>query len=97
MAQLHQYAQNKTPADVSVPQTLPGLALWAFGQYGPWALFVVSTWLLYNDTKATQAQLLEVTKSQISINAQVVTQMEGVNTAIKQMVEEAKKAHHAQP
>lgn len=106
--QFHGYAQDDTPTRVSVPDSWPGIVMWALGRHGPIVLFVASTWLLYNDNKITQAQIykdnrettvqmMDVAKAQIAVNAQVVAQMVEVKVAISAMVEEAKKAHHAQP
>lgn len=99
-AQFHKHAQEDTPVNVSVPGNMAGLIMWAVGRHGPIVLFVACTWFLYQDNKTYQAQMLEVVKTQIavntqqvSINAQVVTQMEKVEDAISAMVEEAKKAH----
>jgi hypothetical protein len=33
-SELHDLAQATTPPDVSVPNTLPGLAIWAAGKFG---------------------------------------------------------------
>lgn len=103
--QFHKYAQEDTPAKVSVPENWPGIIMWAVGRHGPIVLFVWATWLLYNDNKATQeqihkdaresqTQMMEVAKAQIDINGQVVAQMSDVKLAIKDLVEEAKRAHH---
>jgi len=102
--QLHGYAQEDTPTNVSVPGNWPGIVMWAFGRHGPIVLFVLSTWFLYQDNKTNQAQIykdsretasqmMEVAKSQIQVNAQVVTQMTELKTAISQMVDEARKVH----
>ena len=106
--QFHNYAQDDTPTNVSVPGNWPGIVMWALGRHGPIVLFVVSTWLLYNDNKANQAQIykdnretagqmMDVAKAQIEVNAQVVASMTELKMAISSIAEEAKKAHHMQP
>ncbi len=102
--QFHQFAQEDTPMNVSVPGNMPGLVMWAIGRHGPIVLFVATTWFLYQDNKAYQSQMIEVVKSQIAvntqqvvINAQVVTQMGEVKNAISAMADEAKRAHRLLP
>ncbi len=106
--QIHGYAQDDTPSNVSVPESWAGIFMWALGRHGPIVLFIFSTWLLYNDNKASQAQIykdnrettgqmMEVAKAQIAVNAQVVAQMTEVKVAISAMVEEAKRAHQHTP
>lgn len=90
---IHRHAQEATPTNVSVPANWPGLVVWALGQYGPWVLFVVSTWLLYNDNKANHAEMIEVAKSQIAVNSQTVGQLTRLEAAITALAEEAKKGH----
>lgn len=102
--QFHQHAQEDTPSKVPVPESWPGIIMWALGRHGPIVLFVFSTWLLYNDNKEnqaqiykdnreSQAQMMEVAKAQIAVNAQVVAQMVDVKLAIEDLVDEAKRAH----
>lgn len=105
---LRGHADQTTPATVSIPNSWAGLLMWAIGQHGPIVLFVFSTWFLYNDNKAnqaqiykdnreTQAQMMDVAKAQIAVNAQVVTQLTDLKTAIGQLADEAKRAHRANP
>lgn len=89
----HRFASDDTPGRVSVPDSWPGIIMWALGRHGPIVLFVVSTWFLYQDNKANNAQILEVAKAQIAVNAQVVTQLTDLKISIAAMAEEAKKAH----
>jgi hypothetical protein len=90
---VRQHADEDTPRRVSVPDSWPGIFMWALGRHGPIVLFVVSTWFLYQDNKVNQAQMLEVAKAQIAVNAQVVGQLTELKISIAAMVEEAKRAH----
>lgn len=103
--QFHKHAEEDTPSKVPVPESWPGIIMWALGRHGPIVLFVFSTWLLYQDNKEnqsqiykdnreSQAQMLEVAKAQIAVNAQVVAQMTEVKVAIADLVQEAKRAHN---
>lgn len=98
------HADEITPKSVEFGSGWPRLFFWMFGQYGPWILFVGSTWFLYQDNKALQLQVLEVTKAQIAVNAQVVTGLADnkvelkqglyeMNRLLAQINEEAKRAH----
>lgn len=102
--QFHKFAQEDTPMNVSVPGNMPGLIMWAIGRHGPIVLFVATTWFLYQDNKAYQAQMIEVVRSQISvntqqvlINTQVVSLMGEVKSAMSAITEEAKRAHTIYP
>lgn len=91
----HRYADQDTPERVNIPDSAFGLCVWALGRHGPIVLFVVSTWFLYQDNKISQAQILEVAKQQIVINSQMITEMNGLQLAVKALVEEAQRAHKA--
>lgn len=99
------YADDITPQAVKVKDKWD-LLIWMFGQYGPWIFFGFATWFLYQDNKVMQGQILEVTKSQIMVNAQVVTGLAEVradfktslvemNKQLTVIADEAKRAHHA--
>lgn len=100
---VRQFAEDSTPSTVNIRDRWDMLA-WAFGQYGPWILFGFSTWFLYQDNKVMQTQILEVTRAQITVNAQVVTGLADVRSEFKTslvemnrqltvIADEAKKAH----
>ncbi len=105
--QIHDYAQDDTPSSVTVPGSYAGILMWAFGKHGPIVLFVISTWLLYNDNKANQAQiykdsretgaqLMEVARAQITVNGQVAASLSEMKSAIVLLTDEARRAHHTQ-
>jgi hypothetical protein len=90
---IHNHAEDDTPRRVAIPDSWAGIWMWALGRHGPVVLFVAATWFLYQDNKVYQKDLLEVAKLQISINAQMVTQLDNLKTSIAAIAEEAKKAH----
>lgn len=79
-------ADDDTPKGVTIPDSWAGILMWALGRHGPIVLFVVATWFLYQDNKASQAAILDVAKAQIAINTQVAS-------ALAALTEEARRAH----
>lgn len=90
---IRDHAEDDTPRRVSIPDSWAGIVMWALGRHGPVVLFVFATWLLYNDNKVYQKDLLEVAKSQIAINSTMIVQLNDLKTAITSLADEAKKGH----
>lgn len=97
---IRNHADDDTPKRVAISDSWAGVMMWALGRHGPIVLFVFATWFLYNDNKAYQKDLLEVAKSQISINstqlaqgATMLVQLNELKTAITSLADEAKRGH----
>jgi hypothetical protein len=83
---LHEIAQSDTPADVEVPKTLNGLIIWAVGRFGSGAvigiLCVIGLKTVYEDSKATNKQLLTVMEENVRVNQQTVSTLEALKMEI---------------
>lgn len=59
---LQEYANDDTPNFVNIPPTWSGIASWLFGRFGIAVIFVYSSWMFYQDSKATNALMLDAYK-----------------------------------
>lgn len=74
--ELHELAQAATPQSVDIPASWPGLLVWAFGKWGPWVVFPIMLYPLYNDLKASNQQFVDITKANVLVLSAMAKQIE---------------------
>lgn len=92
--QLHSIAQNDTPASVEVPNSWPGLAVWALTKFGIGIVFAYGLWVVYGDLKSTNAQMMTILAQRAVTDAELARSMAGLTVAIEQITRESKTAHN---
>jgi hypothetical protein len=65
--ELHQLAQNDTPAAVEVPKSFNGLVIWALARFGGGAIFAVACFWVYKDMRADRAELFNAYRENIEV------------------------------
>ena len=60
---LASYANKQTPSDVTVPNSWPGLVVWAIGKFGIGVVFAFMLIYVYLDLRKVSASLVEVVKA----------------------------------
>lgn len=67
LEELHETAQKSTPQEISVPQTWGGLIVWAVGKWGVGIVFLGLLVPVYQDLKASNHQLAEISRANVEI------------------------------
>lgn len=73
--ELHQHAQESTPASINIPKTWSGVAAWAIGQFGPGAVFLLLLIPVYLDLKVSNQQFVEISSANIRVISDMSQQL----------------------
>lgn len=82
---LHETAQANTPSTVNVPQTWGGLIVWAVGKWGVGVVFLMLLVPVYQDLKASNQQLADISKANVSILTSLAQQVEATNKTVERL------------
>lgn len=78
--ELHQRANESTPASVVVPNTWAGLIVWAVGKWGVGAIFGLMLVWVYQDLQNANKAMVEVVRA----NTKAMEGMaQGINDALR--------------
>ena len=85
---LHEVAQKNTPADINVPQTWGGLFVWAIGKWGVGVVFLGLLVPVYQDLKASNNQLVEVSRANVEILTTLAREVAATGETVKRLEQE---------
>ena len=85
---LHEVAQSSTPASVEVPNTYFGLVVWAIGKWGAGALFAAFLIPVYQDLKASNQRLADISQANVQVLTALATKVDN-SVQQSQRVEDA--------
>jgi hypothetical protein len=81
--ELHEFAESTTPAEINVPKTWAGLAVWALGKWGIGVVFLALLVPVYQDLKISNSRFYEIIRQNAEISTQNVRVMEALATKIE--------------
>lgn len=88
--ELHTLAQHDTPDAVSVPNSWPGLAMWAAGRFGVGVLFagIFGWWLMtvYGDLRKDADRVLTAFERQATTNSETTHALKQLTIAVERIV-----------
>jgi hypothetical protein len=90
---LHRFAESDTPSQVNVPNSWPGLIIWALGRFGIGLVFAYGLWVVYGDLKETNKQMMAILQARAVADADLARSLTELTMAITQTVNEARTAH----
>ena len=77
--EIHQIATQTTPEHVKIPETWNGLIIWAAGKWGVGIIFAAMLVPVYSDLKASNQQLADISRANVSVLMQLAQQIEMLN------------------
>lgn len=81
---LSEFANQDTPTKVYVPQTYPGLIVWAFGRFGIGLLGFFFAYFIYTDMRRDTDRVFSMIENQARVNAETAAAIH----ALRQRIEE---------
>ena len=85
ISDLHETAQASTPEGVNIPQTWGGLIVWAVGKWGVGVVFLMLLIPVYQDLKASNQQLAEISRANVTILTSLAQNVEATNQNIQRL------------
>lgn len=97
--EIHQVAQNDTPAYVDLPKSWPGILAWITVKLGPWAVIAVvcgwATSVVYTHQREDQLALLKAYQANISamdaFTSQLKNMQDTIDDAHRRAIDESQK------
>lgn len=77
--ELHEIATQTTPEHVNIPETWGGLIVWAVGKWGVGVVFAAMLVPVYTDLKASNQQLADISKANVSVLMGLAQKIESSN------------------
>jgi len=96
---LHAVAEQTTPASVTVPSTWGGLIVWAVGKWGAGAVFLVLLVPVYQDLKASNNRLADISNKNVQVLEALANKIEASNQAVTRLDDALRRIeqHTAKP
>lgn len=92
---LHSAAESSTPSGINIPQTWGGLLVWALGKWGIGVVFLAMLVPVYQDLKASNATLAEISSANVRVLESLAAKVEASNAAISRLDETMRRLESA--
>ena len=92
---LHQAAEESTPAGINVPQTWGGILVWALGKWGIGVVFLAMLVPVYQDLKASNATMAEMSAANVRVLETLAAKVEASNAAISRLDDTVRRLESA--
>ena len=92
-AKLAEYANNQTPQDVHVPNSWPGLMVWAIGKFGIGVVFAAMLIYVYLDLRKVSDALVEVVRANAVAIQTLAEKVEQTNIKVDRIEREQRDSH----
>lgn len=94
-------AQADTPSVVNVPNTWPGLVMWAVGRFGAGALMAAACAYalvrVYEDQSKMTEKVLSAFEAQATTQAKMQSSLDAITRALEANTREIQEAHRRTP
>jgi Na+-transporting methylmalonyl-CoA/oxaloacetate decarboxylase gamma subunit len=89
--ELHTIAESSTPAHVSIPQTWPGLIVWAVARFGIGIVFLVLLIWVYQDLQLANRAMVDVVRANTAAIEALVRKTEETSKSVERLESEVRR------
>jgi hypothetical protein len=89
--ELHAIAESTTPSNVQIPQTWPGLIVWATGRFGIGIVFLILLIWVYQDFQLANRAMVDVVRANTSAIEALVTKTEETSKNVERLENEIRR------
>jgi Na+-transporting methylmalonyl-CoA/oxaloacetate decarboxylase gamma subunit len=89
--ELHTIAESSTPANVTIPQTWPGLIVWAIARFGIGVVFLVLLIWVYQDLQLANRAMVDVVRANTTAIEALVRKTDETSKSVERLESEVRR------
>jgi Na+-transporting methylmalonyl-CoA/oxaloacetate decarboxylase gamma subunit len=89
--ELHSIAERTTPAEVTIPQSWPGLITWMIGRFGIGVVFLLLLIWVYQDLQLANRAMVDVVRANTSAIEALVRKTDETSKTVERLETEVRR------